>query len=305
MKTWNEKEYKMSVNYDYYRIFYYVAKYRSFTRAAEILLSSQPNITRTMNNLENELNCKLFLRTNRGVTLTPEGEKLFTHVKIAHEQLQTGELELANDRNLETGSISIGVSEIALHSVLLPVLRRFRQLYPGVRFRITNHSTAQAIASLKSGLVELALVSSPTGVMKPLKEFPLQEFRDIPIAGPHFKELADRSIRLSELAGYPIISLGPETKTHALLTDFFSSYGLTFTPDIEAATTDQILPMVKHDLGVGFLPESFIRDALAKKEVFCLNVIEQLPSRQICLVRDMSRPASIAAQKLEKMCKNV
>ena len=85
----------MAVNYDYYRIFYYVAKYRSFTRAAEILMSSQPNITRTMNNLENELSCKLFLRTNRGVTLTPEGEKLFSHVKIAHEQLQTGELELA------------------------------------------------------------------------------------------------------------------------------------------------------------------------------------------------------------------
>ena len=295
----------MAVNYDYYRIFYYVAKYRSFTRAAEILMSSQPNITRTMNNLENELSCKLFLRTNRGVTLTPEGEKLFSHVKIAHEQLQTGELELANDRNLETGSISIGVSEIALHAVLLPVLRRFRKLYPGVRLRITNHSTAQAVASLKSGLVELALVSSPTGAVKPLKEFPLQEFRDIPICGPHFKELTDRPLHLSDLTDYPLISLGPETKTHALFTDFFSSYGLSMSPDIEAATTDQILPMVKHDLGIGFLPESFVRDALAKKEVFALNVIEQLPARQICLVRDLSRPASIAAQKLEKMCREL
>ncbi len=293
----------MSVNYDYYRIFYYVAKYRNFTRAAEILMSSQPNITRTMNNLESELGCKLFLRTNRGVTLTPEGEKLFSHVKIAHEQLQTGELELANDRNLETGSISIGVSEIALHAVLLPVLRRFRKLYPGVRFRITNHSTAQAIASLKSGLVELALVSSPTGAVKPLKEFPLQEFRDIPIAGPHFKALAEKPISLSDLAGYPLISLGPETKTHTLFTDFFASHGFTLIPDIEAATTDQILPMVKHDLGIGFLPESFIRDALAKKEVFALDLIEQLPARHICLIRDMSRPASIAAQELEKMCR--
>ena len=77
------------------------------------------------------------------------------------------------------------------------------------------------------------------------------------------------------------------------------------SPDIEAATTDQILPMVKHDLGIGFLPESFVRDALAKKEVFALNVIEQLPARQICLVRDLSRPASIAAQKLEKMCREL
>lgn len=110
----------MSVSYDYYRIFYYVAKYGSFTRAASILMNSQPNITRTIANLEKELDCRLFLRTNRGVTLTPEGKKLFAHVEIAHEQLQNGELELASEKNLQTGSISIGVSETALQAVLLP-----------------------------------------------------------------------------------------------------------------------------------------------------------------------------------------
>ena len=52
-------------NYDYYRIFYYVAQYRSFTKAAEILNNNQPNITRCMNNLESELNCRLFIRTLR------------------------------------------------------------------------------------------------------------------------------------------------------------------------------------------------------------------------------------------------
>ena len=45
----------MPVPYDYYRIFYYVAQYRSFTRAAEVLHGSQPNITRTINLLEQEL----------------------------------------------------------------------------------------------------------------------------------------------------------------------------------------------------------------------------------------------------------
>ena len=50
------------ITYDYYRIFYYVAQYKSFTRAAEALHNNQPNITRCMNNLESELNCTLFLR---------------------------------------------------------------------------------------------------------------------------------------------------------------------------------------------------------------------------------------------------
>ena len=292
----------MSVNYDYYRIFYYVAKYGSFTRAASILMNSQPNITRTIAALEKELDCRLFLRTNRGVTLTPEGEKLFAHVEIAHEQLQAGESELASGKNLQTGSISIGVSETALQIVLLSVLRRFRSRYPGVRFRITNHSTAQAIESLKSGLVELALVSSPTGVTKPLKESPLTEFRDMLIAGPHFRSLTDKPLNLSDLSHYPLICLGPHTKTYHLLSDFFSDHGQTLHPDIIAATTEQILPMVKNDLGLGFLPEKLAAEAIEKGEVFPLNLREKLPLRHICLIRDKSRPISIAAQELEKMC---
>ena len=64
----------MEITYDYYRIFYYAAKYKSFSKAAEILMSNQPNITHFMNNLENQLGCRLFIRSNRGVTLTREGE---------------------------------------------------------------------------------------------------------------------------------------------------------------------------------------------------------------------------------------
>ena len=63
----------MDVNFEYYKIFYYVAKYHNFTKAAQALNNSQPNITRAMNCLEQQLNTTLFIRTNRGVQLTPEG----------------------------------------------------------------------------------------------------------------------------------------------------------------------------------------------------------------------------------------
>ena len=98
------------VSFEYYRFFYFVAQYKSFTKAAEILNNNQPNITRCMNILENELECKLFVRSNRGVTLTPEGEKLFQHVAIAYEQLSTAESELKKDKSLESGLITIGAS---------------------------------------------------------------------------------------------------------------------------------------------------------------------------------------------------
>lgn len=63
----------MNITYDYYRIFYFVAKYQSFTKAASILLSNEPNISRSIRNLEHEFGVSLFIRSNRGVTLTPEG----------------------------------------------------------------------------------------------------------------------------------------------------------------------------------------------------------------------------------------
>lgn len=72
------------------------------------------NITRCMNNLEQELECTLFLRSNRGIVLTPEGEKLYKHVAIAYKQLSLAEEELRQDRTLENGIITIGASENAL-----------------------------------------------------------------------------------------------------------------------------------------------------------------------------------------------
>ena len=121
----------MNVNYDYYRVFYYVAKYKSFTGAANALLNNQPNITRMMKKLEEELGCTLFIRQRHGVTLTPEGEKLYRHVSIAFEHILWGEEEIARDQSLRAGIVTIAASEIALRCVLLPVLKLFRKTYPG------------------------------------------------------------------------------------------------------------------------------------------------------------------------------
>ena len=107
------------ITYDYYRIFYYVAQYKSFTKAARALHNNQPNITRCMNNLEQELKCTLFLRSNKGIALTPEGRQLYEHVALAFEQLSIGEEEIRQNGELEHGLVSIGASENALRLILL------------------------------------------------------------------------------------------------------------------------------------------------------------------------------------------
>lgn len=72
----------MYISCDYYRVFYYVAKYGSVSQAAKLLLNNQPNLTRTIKNLESELGCPLFSRSNRGMKLTPEGERLYAHIRV-------------------------------------------------------------------------------------------------------------------------------------------------------------------------------------------------------------------------------
>lgn len=293
--------YAITINYDYYRIFYIVAKCSNFTQAAKILMNNQPNITRSMNNLEQELGCRLFVRSNRGVTLTPEGEKLFAHVSVAYEQLQLGETELANDKSLQSGIISIGANETALHGILLPKLRRFHQLYPGFRIRVANYSTPQAVMALENGLLNFAVVTTPTGVRKPLREIPLKPFREILVGGPEFSFLQGRTLQLEDVQKYPLICLTSDTKTFEFYGRIFLKHGLTLCPDIEAATTNLVLPMVKSDLGLGFLPEDLALEALERGEVFQIQLAEPIPDRQICLIKDTGQPLSIAARELEKL----
>lgn len=293
----------MNITYDYYRIFYYVAQYHSFTQAANALFSSQPNVTRTIKNLENELGCTLFIRSNRSVELTPEGEKLFSRISIAFEHIRAAEEELSFENNLRGGLITLSVTEIALNCHVLQVLKEFRKTYPGVRIRLTNHSTPQALKEVKAGLADIAVVTSPTDTAPPLKETVIKQVKEAAVCSRYFKELANRKISFKELGNYPIILLGNHSKSFDFYMNIFLKYGISIRPEIEVATTDQVLPMVKNDLGIGFVPLEFIENDIDKDNFIILDLEEDIPKRNICLVKNTERPLSIVAKKLEKILK--
>lgn len=285
---------------DYYRIFYYVAQYKSFSKAADVMGNNQPNITRCMNILENDLGCKLFIRSNRGVQLTIEGERLYEHVSIAIEQLVSGENELLKDKGLESGLVSIGASEIALRLFLLNELEVFHHRYPHVKLRISNHSTPQAVQALENGLVDFAVVTTPVALKKPLQRIPLYSFREILIGGPEYAEIASKKHSLQELQDIPLIGVAPGTSTRELYTQYFLRHNLPCSPDMEVATTDQIFPMVHHNLGIGFFPEELAAEHIAIGKVVQIPIEEPLPERKISLIRNVKRPQSIAARSLEE-----
>ena len=81
----------------------------------------------------------------------------------------------------------------------------------------------------------------------------------------------------------------------------FLSHGIELIPDTEAATTDQILPLVKNELGLAFLPEEMAKEALQRQDIVQISLKDKVPKRHVCMVYDSKRPMSIAAQKLKKI----
>ena len=287
----------MYISYDYYRVFYYVAKYGNITQAAKLMLNSQPNLTRTIKNLEAELGCALFSRSNQGMKLTPEGKRLYEHIKIAYEHIEMGEAEITDSRSLRSGSVYVAASEVALRCLLLPVLKKYRLRYPGIHIRISNHSTPQAIAALKGGTADIAVVTTPTVRSASLAERVIRPVNEVAVCSPYFSSLANRQVSLSQLTNFPLISLGEDTKSFEFYSGFFSSHGLAYRPDIEAFTADQILPMVAADLGVGFVPEEFLQN----EDVNIIDLKEKIPERNIVLIKRKEQPLSVAAKELERL----
>ena len=222
----------MDVNFEYYRIFYYVAKYRNFTKAAHALHNSQPNITRAMNCLEREIHCTLFIRTNRGVRLTEEGEKLFRHVSAAMMQILAAEEELTESAELEKGCVSISASEIALNIFLLEKLKKFHMAYPKVQLKLYNHSTPQAIHAVQSGEADFAVITTPTVTDKTLKTTRLCDFQEILIAGNTFQALAEQKLSLQDLLQFPLICMEKNTITRQFYQKLFLEHGLSLEPSI-------------------------------------------------------------------------
>lgn len=287
----------MSVNLQYYKTFYYVAKYQNITKAAKALYLSQPTVTHTIQCLEEELNCLLFTRSKSGMKLTQEGALVYEHIAIAYDHIMDAEAQLKDLQKLSSGYLKIGASEISIHHYLLPVLTTFHTLYPDIRLNISNSSTPREIQSLKDNLLDFAILVIPSDYKdKELSITKVCEFQDILIAGKQFHNLKDKPIDLQTLSTYPFVSVSPDTNTRQFLNEFFLQHGLTFQPDIELATTDLITPMVANNLGIGFVPQKFAESALQEGTVFQLALNRPIPKREICLVQKNGTPLSRAGQ---------
>ena len=233
-------------------VFYYVGTYKSFNKAAKQLGKNQPNIARIINLLEEELGCKLFIRSSKGVTMTPEGERLYYYVENAFKNFQLAE-ENVHDRltqkkeNITLG-VSIGLSADLMYQGILSIIDMYYKKFPNGRIKIINAPTPDLIEHVKNGEVDLAIVTAFTHTSSKIFEVVLRSYREILIASPAYRELCGKPINLLTLSRCPIVGIGHGTETFNLYDQLFALNGLKYEPEIETATMDQIISFVSNNL---------------------------------------------------------
>ena len=164
-----------------YHNFYEVARCGSISKAAQQLFISQPALSKSIKKLEEALNVRLFIRSSKGVILTPEGKLLWEYVQKAFSSLDAAEHQLARMASPDAGSLRIGVSATLCRYMLLPYLSGFISAHPGIHISISCQSTNETLELLESDAIDIGLVGKPEH-LRDITYYDLDEIEDIFVA---------------------------------------------------------------------------------------------------------------------------
>ena len=148
------------------KYFLAVAQEESITKAAEILHTTQPNLSRQLNMLEEEIGKKLFIRGSRKITLTEEGMFLRKRAKEIIDLTERTEFELNSYGEITTGDIYIGAPETYIMHFIGEVFKKINERYPQIKYHIFSGSTIEVSEQLNKGLLDFAILIEPIDLQK-------------------------------------------------------------------------------------------------------------------------------------------
>ena len=247
-----------------YRIFYTVAKTGNISKAAKELYISQPAISKSIQKLEESMNCELFRRSSRGVSLTEEGELLYSHVKVAFETLALGEDRLRNSIELGVGHLKIGVSSTLCKYMLLPYLKEFIKLYPHINISITCQSTNDTLKLLEENKIDVGLIGKPES-LKNIDFYYLAEIKDICVATKDYlRNLKARGVKEDRiLQSSTIMLLDKNNMTRQYIDDYLRENHIVVQDSIDISSMDLLIEFAKISVGVACVIREFVKKELA------------------------------------------
>lgn len=274
--------------------FYYVAVEESVSKAAIKLCISQPAVSQNIKQLENEIGFSLFVRTNKGVKLTNEGKEVYSYCKNIFKQVDLLNQTLQDLSTLEAGILNIGASDTICKYYLIDILKQFEELYPKIRYRVTNCTTNESLNLLKQREVDIAFVHTPIP-NNDLNYYNCLRLDDVFVCSYDFD---DSNIKcLEDLTKYRTLLLEDSSHSRRVLDNNLLKYNIKLKPKFELASLDLLIEFCKKNMGIICVAKQYIQKELNNKELKIINLKESLDTRYISLAYD-NEYISNAAKKL-------
>lgn len=276
------------------KVFLTVANEKSFSRAGEKLLRTQPAISLAIQRLETELGEKLIDRSGKDLILTDAGRIVLEYAR-RFENLH-GDLEnaLKELRDNSAGRLSIGANEsTALY--LLQHIDQYRRLYPKVKVQVRRSLSSKIPSQLIDGDLELGLVSYDPEDDRVISTVIYTDHLSFVVAPTH--RFAGRAeVSITELGMETFIAHNVMSPYRAVVIKTFQTNKVPLNMDVEMPTVETIRKMVQRNEGVAFLPRMCVEQEIEGGTLNEIRVPELWVDRQIRLAYPAKRALSHAAK---------
>ena len=286
----------MAVKLELYRVFRAVAEKGSISAAAQELYISQPAVSQSIRQLEEQLQIRLFSRGSRGVVLTHEGQLLLEYVRRGLGLLESGEEKLSQVRELLAGELTIGASDTVTKTYLLPKLEAFHKAYPDIRIRILNGTTKMVLDFLHAGQVDVAFASETQDESVYAVRHCLDTHMAF-VASPSYPCDFERPYTVEEMAAFPLILLERKASSRLYLERFFREHGVEIEPEIELGSHNLLISLARIGLGVACVTEEFSMSGLSRGVILPLKTAFTMPPRSVVMCTLRSVPPTAAAAR--------
>jgi DNA-binding transcriptional LysR family regulator len=284
------------------KVFQTVATEKSFSRAAEKLLRTQPAVSLAVQRLEAELGERLIDRSGKELLLTDAGKIVFDYSRrFENLELEMGN-SLAEMRDNSAGVLIVGANE-STSLYLLQHIVNYRRLYPKVKVRVRRSLSSKIPGQLIDGELELGVIS-----YDPQDE----RLHSQVIYTDHLAFVVSPEHRFAQRGTVSISELGMETFiAHNVLSPYreivlreFQRQRVALNMDVEMPTVETIRRMVARNEGVSFLPKMCVEQEV-EKGLLCEVRIEELNvERKVHLVTPKRRALSHAARAFLEVVKS-
>lgn len=283
----------MPLNLHHLRIFASVAEHGGFSRAAAALRISQPAVSKSVAELEQQLGAMLFDRTGRTTTLTDAGTILFTRARELFAVEQSAEEELRTLKGLEGGMLRIAASTTVVNYMLPAYLARFRDAHPRVTLRVASANTRDVARAMLGRRVDVALVEGPVEHDR-LETLPWRKDELVVIAPPFHALAGRRRLSLADLGDASFIVRERGSGTRRVAEEALAARGVSVNVGLELASTEAIKQAVAAGLGLAIVSRAAIADQVALGRIVVLPVRGVSFARTLSEIRFVGRAPSAA-----------